>query len=181
MTLLRIFQHARKVAVNREAVAAERLAHEEAHKKGTHPMSREDNKALIRYLFDEVWNKGNLAAAEEVASPTWVAHGNLPGQEMPGLQGVRRFISLYRTAFPDMQLTIEDQIAEGDKVVTRWTASATHSGPLMGIAPTGKRVTVSGIGIHRIARGQIVEQWGIDDTLGLMQQLGVVPPLGTQR
>lgn len=71
-------------------------------------MSTEDNKALIRHLFEEVWNKGNLAIAEEVASPNWVAHGNLPGQELPGLEGVRRFITIYRTAFPDMHLTIED-------------------------------------------------------------------------
>jgi steroid delta-isomerase-like uncharacterized protein len=144
-------------------------------------MSTEDNKALIRHLYDEVWNKGNLAAADEVASPTWIAHGNLPGQEMPGLEGVQRFISIYRAAFPDMYLTIEDQVADGDKVVTRWKASATHTGPLMGIPPTGRQVTVSGIGIHRIVDGKIVEQWGIDDTLGLMRQLGVVPPLGEQR
>jgi steroid delta-isomerase-like uncharacterized protein len=143
-------------------------------------MSTEDNKALIRQLFEEVWNKGNIAFAQEVASANWVAHGNLPGQETPGLEGVRGFITIYRTAFPDMHLTIEDQVAEGDKVVTRWRASATHLGPLMGIPATGKRVTVSGIGIHRIARGKIVEQWGIDDTLGLMQQLGLVPPLRTQ-
>jgi steroid delta-isomerase-like uncharacterized protein len=140
-------------------------------------MSTEANRALIRRLFEEVWNKGNVAAAEAVASPNWIAHGNLPGQEMPGLVGVRRFISIYRTAFPDMHVTIEDQVAEGDKVVTRWTATATHSGPLMGIPPTGRHVTTSGIGIHRIVDGKIVEQWGTDDTLGLMQQLGVVPPL----
>ena len=142
-------------------------------------MSPEDNKMLVRHLFDEIWNKGNITFVEEVASPDWVAHGNLPGQEMPGLAGVRRFIAIYRTAFPDIHIAIEDQVAEGDKVVTRWTAGATHTGPLMNIPPTGKRVTVSGIGIHRVVGGKIVEQWGIDDTLGLMQQLGILPPLPT--
>jgi hypothetical protein len=72
-------------------------------------MTREENKALIRHLFDEIWNEGNTALAEEIASPDWVAHGNLPGREMPGLQGVRRFIAIYRTSFPGMQVTIEDQ------------------------------------------------------------------------
>jgi steroid delta-isomerase-like uncharacterized protein len=139
-------------------------------------MSLEDNKALVRYLFDAIWNQGNTTLVDQCVSPDWIAYGNLPRQEMPGLEGVRRFITTYRTAFPDMHLTIEDQVAEGEKVVTRWTARAIHSGPLMSIPPTGRQVTVSGIGIHRIVDGKILEQWGVDDTLGMLQQLGVIPP-----
>jgi len=85
---------------------------------------------------------------------------------------------MYRTAFPDVHFTIEDQIAEGDRVVTRWTARGTHQGPLVGIPPTSKQVTMSGIAIYRLVDGKIVEQWGVNDMLGLLQQLGVVPILG---
>ena len=85
---------------------------------------------------------------------------------------------MYRSAFPDMQLTIEDQIAEGDKVVTRWTARGTHQGELMGIPPTGKQATVTGITVGRVANGKFVESWSNFDALGMMQQLGVVPVPG---
>lgn len=139
-------------------------------------MPLEDNKALVRYLFDAIWNQGNTTLVDQCVSLDWIAYVNLPGQEMPVPEGILRFIMTYRTAFPDMHFTIEDQVAEGDKVVTRWTARAIYSGPLMSIPPTGRQVTVSGIGIHRIVGGKIVEQWGVDDTLGMLQQLGVIPP-----
>ena len=82
---------------------------------------------------------------------------------------------MYRTAFPDMRITIEDQVAEGDKVVTRWTASGTHQGDLMGIDPTGRRATVTGITIDRISGGKVEETWTNFDAMGMMQQLGVIP------
>jgi len=91
---------------------------------------------------------------------------------------MKQFVSMYLTAYPDTHFTIEDQIAEGDTVVTRWTARGTHKGPLMGIPPTGKQVTVTGISIGRVVNGKTVEGWSNYDTLGMMQQLGVVPAPG---
>lgn len=95
-----------------------------------------------------------------------------------GSAGMKQFISMFRTAFPDLHSTVEDQVAEGGKVVTRWTARGTHRGSLMDIPATGKTVTMSGITINRLAGSKIVETWNTFDQLGLMQQLGVVPPPG---
>lgn len=139
----------------------------------------EQNKALSRRFMEEIWNKGNVAAIDELYSPDYVSHNNPPG--VPGgVEGVKVFTSLYKNAFPDTQLTIEEQVAEGDLVVTRWTAKGTHKGELMGIPATGKQITVTGIGIDRIANGRIVEGWGEFDQLGMMQQLGVVPEMSQQ-
>jgi predicted ester cyclase len=103
-----------------------------------------------------------------------VTHNPLPGQP-PGREGQKQTITAVRAALPDIRSTIDDLIAEGDKVVWRWTARATHQGPLMGIPPTGKQITFGGIVIDRIASGQIVERWDQTDTLGLLQQLGAIP------
>jgi steroid delta-isomerase-like uncharacterized protein len=92
-------------------------------------------------------------------------------------EAVKQFHAYLFAAFPDAQRTVEDQLTDDQNVVTRWTASATHQGEFMGVAPTGKRVTMTGISIHRIADGKIVEEWQQWDSLGLMQQLGVVPTL----
>jgi predicted ester cyclase len=94
----------------------------------------------------------------------------------PNREGEKRLLRMHRAAFADAEATIDDQIAEGDKVVTRWTFRSTHKGKFMGIAPTGKRVTITGINIHRIEGGKIVELWRQKDVLGLMQQLGAVRP-----
>jgi steroid delta-isomerase-like uncharacterized protein len=142
-------------------------------------MSVEENKAIARRTFEEIWNQGNLAAIDELYDANQVSHG-LGMDVPPGAAGLKQFISLYRTAYPDTHFTIEDQIAEGDKVVTRWSATGTHRGDLMGIAPTGKRVTVTGMTINRIAGGKIVETWNNFDALGQLQQLGVVPMPGQQ-
>jgi len=106
-----------------------------------------------------------------------VSHG-LGMEVPPGTAGIKQFISIYRTAYPDTHFTVEDQVAEGDKVATRWTATGTHRGELMGIAPTGKRVTVTGIAITRVTNGKIVETWNNFDALGQLQQLGVIPVPG---
>jgi steroid delta-isomerase-like uncharacterized protein len=140
-------------------------------------MSTEENKTIARRSFEEPWNQGNLAAVDEIYAATYVNHDPAnPGIE--GLAGQKQLIRTYRTAFPDTHFKIEEQIAEGDKVVTRWTATGTHRGDLMGIAPTGKQARVSGINIDHIADGKIQESWSNWDTLGLMQQLGVVPAPG---
>lgn len=140
-------------------------------------MSTEDNKALDRRGFEEVWNQGNLAVIDELSAENVVTH-NPPGPPMQGTEAFKQFIQMYRSAFPDTQMTVEDQIAEGDKVVTRWTARGTHQGELMGIPATGKQVTVTGISVSRWANGKTVESWSNFDTLGMLQQLGVVPSMG---
>jgi steroid delta-isomerase-like uncharacterized protein len=138
-------------------------------------MAAEENKELARRFMDEVWNKGNLDFIDEVTAPNHVSHDPASPEGMGGgVEGSRRFTEVYRSAFPDIQMTVEDVIAEGDKVVTRWTARATHQGELMGIPPSGNRVEVTGISIDRIEGGKVVETWSNYDALGMMQQLGVM-------
>lgn len=137
----------------------------------------EENKALVRRIVEEAWNKGNLAVVDELLSPDYVLHIPLPG-EAPGRKGYEQAVSMHRTAFTDFRLMIEDMVAEGDKVVIRWTIRGTHKGEYMGIAPTSKEVTYTGISIRRFEGGKIAEEWLELDTLGLMQQMGVVPPPG---
>ncbi len=133
----------------------------------------EENKAIFRSIMDVV-NSGNLAKADEVFDANYVENSAAPDQA-PGVEGFKQLISMLRSAFPDLHSTVEDLIAEGDKVVGRVTASGTHKGELMGIAPSGNQVTISEIHIIRIAGGKVVEHWGIVDQLGLMQQIGAIP------
>lgn len=137
----------------------------------------EENKALMRRFFEEVFSRRNLAAADEFIDSNYVDHNPMPGQA-PGLDGFKQMMSMFFNAFPDMQVTAEDMIAEGDKVVTRMTARGTHSGEFMGVAPTGKQITIKGIDINRVAGSKMTEHWEEFDMLGLMQQLGMVPPPG---
>jgi steroid delta-isomerase-like uncharacterized protein len=137
----------------------------------------EENKAIVRRSFEEVWNQGKLVAADEIYDASFVAHG-LGVELPPGPEGFKQFVSVYRSAFPDLHFTIEDQFAEGDRVVARWTARGTHKGELMGIPATGKPVVVTGIDIYHIRSGKAVESWINWDALGMMQQLGVIPPMG---
>lgn len=148
----------------------------QSHARGGQNMSTiEENKALINKYFDEAWNKRNPTADDQFISPDVVIHGSpLPGAP-PGLEGAKAVLRMFITAFPDLNVTNEDLVAEGDKVVQRWVSHVTHLGPLMGIPPTGKKVTLNGMNLFRIANGKIVERWGVFDALGLMQQLGVVP------
>ncbi len=138
-------------------------------------MTEEKNKALNRRFVEEVINQGNLDVIEELLDPGAVDHAAPPGFAT-GREGAKQFAAMMRSAFPDLHLTIEDMIAEGDKVVMRSTWSGTHEGEFMGIPATGRRVTVSGIDISRVADGRMVEHWGQFDALGLMQQLGAVTP-----
>jgi steroid delta-isomerase-like uncharacterized protein len=138
-------------------------------------VSAEENKALARRLIEEMFNRGNLDAADEIFAPDHVNHDPGSPEEIRGPEGFKSYVGVYRTAFPDLRITIEDQVAEGDKVVTRWTASGTHQGDLMGIAPTGRRATVTGITIDRISGGKVEETWTNFDAMGMMQQLGVIP------
>ena len=139
-------------------------------------MSTEDNKAVVRRGIEEVWNQKNVAIVDEIAAPDYVSHNR--AMTTHGLEQYKQLVMMYFAAFPDLHLTIEDEIAEGDKVVTRVTARGTHQGSFMGIAPTGKHAVVTGIVIDRFANGKTVEAWNNLDDLGLLQQLGVVPTMG---
>ena len=141
-------------------------------------MSTEDNKANARRFYEEVWNQRNLAITDELSAINFVDQSLQP--PVHGLEGLKRFISMYLTAFPDIHFTIEDLISEGDKVVVRYTATGTHQGELMGIAPTGKHATVTGISINRFENGKVVESWSNFDALGMLQQLGQIPALGAK-
>jgi steroid delta-isomerase-like uncharacterized protein len=139
-------------------------------------MSAQENKALARRSW-EIVTETNLdtleEALKEVYADTIVMHE--PDEDVRGIEGLTQFVSTIRSAFPDLRVTLEDAIAEGEKVVSRWTAQGTHQGELMGIAPTGNRVTLTGITIHRIEDAKIVEEWENWDALGMMQQIGAVP------
>jgi len=137
----------------------------------------EENKALARRIFEQVWNEGNLDAVDEILDASYVSHG-LGVEPLSGSTAFKQFVSAYRHAFPDVHFAVEDQLAEGDKVATRWTAVGTHKGELMGIAPTGKQVTVTGLTIGHYAGGKLVEAWDNWDALGMLQQLDVIPPMG---
>ena len=134
----------------------------------------EENKAVARRIVEEIWNNKNLAAIDELIAADYQDHTLPPGLP-PGREGVKAFIGMYLNAFPDVKITVEDMIAEGDKVATRWSANGTHTGELMGIPATGKRVTVTGLDITRFSGGKSVEFWGQFDQMGMMQQLGVIP------
>lgn len=138
-----------------------------------------ENKALARRLVEEAYNGGRLDVTDELVAGDFVGHDPSLPEEVRGPAGVKELIAGYRAAFPDIHVTIEDQIADGDRVVTRWSVKGTHQGELMGMPATGKQATVTGITIDRIADGRIAESWDNWDTLGLMQQLGAVPALAT--
>ncbi len=117
---------------------------------------------------------------DELFSPNYVLHDpGIPGGELRGTESFKqKWVSMFRTAFPDLQLSVEDQVAEGDKVVTRYTGRGTHQGELMGLPPTNNEAVVSGIIVSRVSGGRIEEEWNNFDALGMMQQLGVIPPPG---
>jgi steroid delta-isomerase-like uncharacterized protein len=138
-------------------------------------MINQRNVNVVRRYVEEVINQGNLDAIDELIDPGVVDHAAPPGFPT-GREGAKQFAAMMRSAFPDLHLTIEDTVAEGDKVVMRSTWGGTHQADFMGIPATGRRVTVSQIDITRCADGRMVEHWGQFDALGLMQQLGGVPP-----
>ena len=137
-------------------------------------MPPEQNKAIYRRIMEEVFGRGNIALADQLIAANYVEHETLPGLE-PGLEGFKQMVTSFRAAFPDMRGTVEDMVAEGEKVVGRYTMRGTHRGEFMGMAPTGKQVTVTGIDILRFDRGKVVEHWGMADQMSMMQQLGAIP------
>src|SRR5829696_10360122 len=136
----------------------------------------EENKVLTRRSWVIV-AEGNLDTLEDALAEVYAEDIVLhePDEDVRGIEGLKQFVTMIRSAIPDLRITLEEDIAEGDKVVSRWRAQGTHQGELMGIAPTSNQVTITGITIHRIEEGKIVEEWENWDALGLMQQIGAIP------
>jgi steroid delta-isomerase-like uncharacterized protein len=136
--------------------------------------SDDDNRAVARRFGEEVWGQGDMEAADAVLADDFVEHHPAPGQP-PGREGHKQVVELWRTAFPDLTLTVDDLFADGAKVALRWTARGTHRGALMGLPPTGRQVTLTGIDVLRIVDGRIAERWGEFNGIEMLQQLGALP------
>jgi steroid delta-isomerase-like uncharacterized protein len=141
-------------------------------------MSTQENKALVQRFFNEVCNGRKLHVADEL----FAADHNYQDPSLPGMPlgpaGMKQVVGIYQTSFPDACWHVNDMLVADDKVVTRWTGTGTHKAELPGNPPipaTGKQVSVQGVWIHRVAGGSIVESWNVWDTLGMLQQLGVIP------
>ena len=133
---------------------------------------REKNKAVARRFLEELWNESNFAVADELLARDYDGHSSTV---IRGPDGAIAFIPRLRAAFPDFRFRILDQIAEGDKVVTRWILAGTHEGPFQGMPASGRRVEMTGITIFRLANGKIIEGWTNEDEWGMLRQLGVAP------
>ncbi|MBI1876933.1 MAG: ester cyclase [Chloroflexi bacterium] len=137
-----------------------------------------DNKAIARYFLEEGFSTGNLTPADELIAANFTNHDPSTPPLPTGPEGYKQLVTMYRTAYPDLKLTVEDLIVEGNKVVGRWTARGTNTGQLMGMPSTGKQATIPGISILSIINGKVVEQRTNWDTLGMLQQLGIIPAPG---
>lgn len=134
------------------------------------------NKNLIRRAVEEVWKRGNFTVLGELVTSDFVVHSAVPGDEIHGGEGIKQFHMMLRHAFPDIHFTIEDQIAEGERVVTHWTAQGTHRGEFKGPA-TSKHFSIRAIDIDRIVDGKVVERWTSLDQFDLLRQLGILSPV----
>ena len=139
-------------------------------------MSVEQNKAIARRLVEEVFNQGNVGLADEIMAADFVEHEEMPPGTPPGREGNKAATTMLRSAFPDFKATIDDMVAEGDKVALRLTWSGTQEGEFMGLPPSGNRFSIAVFDILRLEDGKIVEHWGSMDVAGMMQQLGAPPP-----
>jgi steroid delta-isomerase-like uncharacterized protein len=144
--------------------------------KGAVNMSAEQHKMSIQRWVEGTWNKGNLALADEIYSADYIVHD--PAGPIQGLEALKQFVAMFRTGFPDIHVTIEEMIAEGDKLVWRYTVRGTHQGEFMGIAPAGKSLTLTGCLLSRFVGDKVVEDWNNYDALGMLQQLGAIPSIG---
>src|SRR5260221_3944046 len=137
-----------------------------------------ENKAIVRRLYEEVWNKRRVELVDELMSPSHAMHDNHLPDSVVGPEAYKRNVARFVTGFPDVRFTVEDMVAENDKVAVAWTLSGTHQGEFRGISPSGKKVSLEGTTIHHIANGKIMDSYVSADYLGLMQQLGVAPAFG---
>jgi steroid delta-isomerase-like uncharacterized protein len=135
-------------------------------------MSLDENKALVRRFYEEVWNKGNLDVAEEVFASDYVRHDLRPTTAAPGPEGQKQIAAVFRAAFPDLRFDVKIVLGDGEYVAARWTASGTHTGSWGDVEPTGQFVTFSGVNIFRFEQGLVAEIWNHRDDLGLREQLG---------
>ncbi len=140
-------------------------------------MSAEENKAAIKRAYDELWNQRNVDAVDELATEDFLNHAAPPNRQR-GRQGLKDVVRMFESAFPDFRYEVEDVIAEGEKVAVRDVFRGAHQGNFMGIPATGKRVVMEAIYVYRFSGGKLAEHWVARDDLGMMQQLGVVPPPG---
>jgi predicted SnoaL-like aldol condensation-catalyzing enzyme len=138
-------------------------------------MSMEQNKAIARRWSEELWGQGNLAVADEIIAPNYIRHD--PGDPFPavGPEDVKRIVTMLRAMLPDMRIVVEDMVAEGDRVVSRYTSTATDTQGYMGHPPTGKVIHTIGMQLFRFAGDKIVESWAVRDDLGILRQLGLAP------
>jgi len=134
------------------------------------------NQSLLDVIFEKAFNRGDLATIDELVAPNGISHQLSSGMPANRL-GFKQWIAMLRTAFPDLQCTIEDEISDGDKIAAHWTLRGTHKGLFLGNTPTNKSIIVKGLIYARIANHQIIENWTMIDQLGVLQQLGLVPPL----
>ena len=133
------------------------------------------SQSVLQRIFDKAFNQGNLAAVDELVAPDGISHQlswGIPANRM----GLKQLIAMLRTAFPDLLCTIEDEIIEGDKIAAHWTMRGTHKGLFLGNSPTNKPILVQGLIYARIENNQIIENWTMIDQMGVLQQLGLVPP-----
>ena len=138
-------------------------------------MSAENNEAIIRRAYEEVWNQGKIDVADEVVAPDMIRHDPGTPDVTGGLEAHKELVATLRAAFPDLHLSIEDLLSEGNKVALRFTFRGTHKGEFMGTAATGKQVTVSGLEIAHFKDGKCVEHWVNWDVMGFLQQIGAIP------
>ncbi len=133
----------------------------------------QENLAVVRRAIEEVWNRGKYESLTELAADDIVIHAT--PNDIHGHEGIRQYHDSLRQAFPDMHFRIEDQLVDGDRIATRWSAMGTHNGAFQGLPATGKKVRMTGIEIYRFANGKVVECWPEANELGLLQQLGLLP------
>ena len=135
-------------------------------------MTHQQNKALIHRFYEEVWNNGNLDAADDIFAADYARHDLRPGNALPGPEGQKKIAADFRAAFPDLHMAVDLMLAEDDIVAARWTTEGTNTGEWGTVPPTGKRIKFSGVNIFRVENGRVVELWNHRDDLGVMQQLG---------
>jgi steroid delta-isomerase-like uncharacterized protein len=143
-------------------------------------MSAEENKAIMRRYFEGAWEQGDLALLDELLAPDYVNHTPATPDLPTDPEGVKGVVSMFRGGIPDLKVVIEDMIAEGDKVATRYTLEGTHEGELFGVPPTGQRLSIKSMTVERVSEGKIRDHWRVTESLEMMQQLGVVPEPGQQ-
>jgi steroid delta-isomerase-like uncharacterized protein len=144
-------------------------------------VSPEENKALVRRFYEEVWGRGNVDVADEVFAEDYIRHDLRPTTAAPGPEDQKQIAVVFRAAFPDLSFDVEILLGDGEYVAARWTASGTHTGPWGDVQPTGRFTTFSGVNIFRFERGRVAEIWNHRDDLGLREQLGVAVFAGAPR